>query len=62
MLQDLVDWRNAIAHQDFGPVGGVQTLHLSEARRWRRAVNALADDFDRAMYDHLSSIFGAAPW
>jgi hypothetical protein len=28
LLQELIDWRNAIAHQDFGPVGGDPTLHL----------------------------------
>jgi hypothetical protein len=62
LLQELVDWRNAIAHQDFGPVGGNPTLHLTRVRTWRRAVGALADAFDGAMYDYLSSLLGGAPW
>jgi hypothetical protein len=34
LLQELIDWRNAIAHQDFAPVAprGTPTLHLSSAR------------------------------
>ena len=41
-LQELIDWRNAIAHQDFAPVavGGVATLHLATVRGWRGALNA----------------------
>ena len=62
LLQELVGWRNAIAHQDFGPVGGVPTLHLTRVRAWRRAVDALADAFDGTMYDYLASLLGAAPW
>ena len=52
-LQELVDWRNAIAHQDFDPVGGDPKLHLSTVRAWRTAANSLADDFDRAMRNYL---------
>jgi len=62
LLQELIDWRNAIAHQDFNPVGGDATLHLTRVRSWRRTVGALADDFDRAMYDYLSTLLGHAPW
>jgi hypothetical protein len=62
LLQELIDWRNAIAHQDFDPVGGNSTLHLSRVRAWRRAVGALADDFDGTMHDHLTVLLGAAPW
>jgi hypothetical protein len=62
LLQELIDWRNAIAHQDFDPVGGNSTLRLSRVRSWRRAVGALADDFDRTMHDHLTVLLGAAPW
>src|SRR3954468_19675237 len=35
-LAELVNWRNAIAHQDFTPFGGDATLHLGRVRRWRR--------------------------
>jgi hypothetical protein len=64
LLQELVDWRNAIAHQDFDPVapGGVPTLHLARVRAWRRAVSALARYFDLAMYNYLMALRGSAPW
>ena len=64
LLQELIDWRNAIAHQDFTSVApvGAPTLHLSSVRRWRRAASALADNFDQVMYDYLRALLGAAPW
>jgi hypothetical protein len=63
-LQDLIDWRNAIAHQDFDPVaaGGAPNLHLARVRGWRSAVSALARNFDQAMYNYLSGLLGVAPW
>jgi hypothetical protein len=62
ILQQLVDWRNAIAHQDFDPVGGDETLHLTKVRGWRTAVGALAVDFDKTMYSYLLASLGGAPW
>jgi hypothetical protein len=64
LLQELVEWRNAIAHQDFDPVapGGIPTLHLARVRAWRSAVNALARSFDQAMYDYLRGLGGPTPW
>lgn len=62
LLQELINWRNAIAHQDFDPVGGDSTLHLTKVRAWRRAVSALADQFDQTMYDYLVALLGGAPW
>jgi hypothetical protein len=64
LLQELVDWRNAIAHQDFDPVapGGSPTLQLGRVRGWRSAVNALTRYFDQAMYNYLQALLGAAPW
>jgi hypothetical protein len=64
LLQELVDWRNAIAHQDFDPVapGGITTLRLATVRGWRRAVSELARYFDQAMYNYLRTLLGAAPW
>jgi hypothetical protein len=64
LLQGLVDWRNAIAHQDFTVVApsGSPVLHLSHVRGWRRAVSALADNFDRAMYNYLRGLIGSPPW
>ncbi len=64
LLQELVEWRNAIAHQDFDPVasGGAPTLHLVRVRGWRRAVNALAHSFDQTMYNYLGGLLGSGPW
>lgn len=62
LLQELIDWRNAIAHQDFGPVGGNPRLHLKKVRAWMSALGALAVEFDRTMYDYLFTLLGKAPW
>ncbi len=64
LLQELVDWRNAIAHQDFDSVApaGNPRLHLARVRAWRRAARALADCFDLVMYNYLRALLGAAPW
>jgi hypothetical protein len=62
LLQELIDWRNAIAHQDFRGVGGNSTLHVARVRGWRRAAGALADRFDAAMRDYLTGLLGATPW
>jgi hypothetical protein len=64
LLQELIDWRNAIAHQDFNTVapGGVPILHLGRVRSWRSAVNALARYFEQAMYNYLQGLLGHAPW
>jgi len=64
LLQELMDWRNAIAHQDFDPVapGGEPVLHLAKVRGWRSAVNALARHFDQVMYNYLQALLGSAPW
>jgi hypothetical protein len=64
LLQELIEWRNAIAHHDFASVapGGKAVLHLSRVRAWRRAIGSLAENFDRAMYNYLSGLGGAAPW
>jgi hypothetical protein len=63
-LQELVNWRNAIAHQDFTAVaaGGVATLHLVTVRAWRSALNGLARAFDLAMYNYLRGRTGTDPW
>lgn len=63
-LDELVRWRNAVAHQDFDPerLGGRTTLTLRMVRSWRSACDALARSFDRAMEAHAAKIAGAAPW
>jgi hypothetical protein len=62
-LQDLNDWRNAIAHQDFDPavLGGI-TLRLQRVQDWRRACRGLAMSFDAVMAAFLDSIVGHRPW
>jgi hypothetical protein len=64
MLEQLLRWRNAIAHQNFDLVaaGGTPSLHLAHVRNWRRAVNALAHSFDQVMYNHLAALLGHGPW
>lgn len=62
LLQELVDWRNAIAHQDFDRVGGDSTLHLARVRSWRSAANALTGFFDRVMRSYLAGLIGVSPW
>lgn len=62
LLQELIDWRNAIAHQDFIPVGGDPTLHLGRVRSWRSALNALTGSFDRVLRSYLSGLMGVPPW
>jgi len=64
LLQELIDWRNAIAHQDFDAVApaGTPTLRLAKVRAWRSAVDALARHFDQAMYNYLAALIGSPPW
>ena len=63
-LQELIDWRNAIAHQDFDSVApdGNRTLHLMRVRGWRSVLNVLSRHFDQAVYDYLKSLLGIDPW
>jgi hypothetical protein len=63
-LEMLNAWRNAIGHQDFDPLklGGRVTVRLADVRRWRRACEGLAVEFDAVVADHLRFILGAAPW
>jgi hypothetical protein len=62
-LEELVEWRNTIAHQDFRTrrVLG-RTLHLSDVRRWRSSCKGLARDFDAVLRDHLTTLTGVKPW
>lgn len=61
-LELLNAWRNAIAHQDWLPVGGNPRLLLSTVRTWRSACRSLAHDFDRAVRIHLQALTGVSPW
>lgn len=64
LLDELMRWRNAIAHNDFDPAtfGPNPVLHLAEVRGWRSALNGLCPAFDTVMRDHLTRMLGATPW
>jgi hypothetical protein len=61
-LEDLNDWRSAIAHHDWTKVGGNPNLRLGSVRGWRTTRNSLASSFDRPVYAHLQAMVGQAPW
>lgn len=64
MLDELMAWRNAIAHNDFDPAvfGPAPIVRLQQIRRWRSALRGLSDGFDRVLRNHLTGILGVAPW
>jgi hypothetical protein len=64
LLDELMRWRNAIAHNDFDPAvfGPNPVLHLADVRGWRSALNGLCPAFDTVMRDLLAAMLGAAPW
>jgi len=65
-LDEMVDWRNAIGHQDFNKptLKGQQAIHLRQVQGYRSTCNALAGFFDRAALDHVRSVMAdpAATW
>lgn len=63
-LEDLNNWRNAIAHHDFDPakLGGTINLRLATIRRWRTACEQLAVEFDIVIGNHVAQIIGVQPW
>ncbi len=65
LLEELNDWRNAIAHQDFAPAmlrGGRPILQLVQVQGWRRACDGLARSFDGVLHGYISSKTGTVPW
>jgi RiboL-PSP-HEPN len=64
LLEELNQWRNAIAHQDFDrqKLGGTIILRLDRVRRWRRACERLARALDEVMRRHMQSLTGSSPW
>jgi hypothetical protein len=64
LLDELNEWRNAIAHQDFDPskFGPRPTLRLSDVNGWRQACNQLARAFDMVTRTHLDGLLGLPPW
>jgi hypothetical protein len=61
-LRELMDWRNAIAHQDFNKLGGRTEARLGEARGWRSTCNGLVQTFDLVVADYLEDLTGTRPW
>jgi hypothetical protein len=61
-LDELNQWRNAVAHQDFAKVGGSDRLRLLDVQAWRAVCSALAPQFDAVLKSRLRLMVGAAPW
>lgn len=61
-LEELNQWRNAIAHQDFSKFQSGSALGLRHVREWRSACNQLAIAFDTAMLQHIQAVTGTTPW
>jgi hypothetical protein len=63
-LEQLNEWRNAIAHQDFNParLGGTASLRLLQVKRWRVACRRLARAFDEVVRRRMEVLTGATPW
>lgn len=64
LLEELIAWRNAIAHQDFdsAKLGGSTVLHLAAVRQWRSSIDHLVVSFDNVMHFYLQTMLGVAPW
>jgi hypothetical protein len=60
-LLKLIEWRNAIAHQDAKALAQ-KPLHLDEVREWRRVCENLVSSFDETMRLYIMSITAASPW
>jgi hypothetical protein len=63
LLDELMVWRNAIAHNDFDLAlfGQDPVLQLVQVRAWRSALNGLCQAFDTVMCNRLTRILGASP-
>ncbi|HEX8832446.1 MAG TPA: hypothetical protein VF705_14825 [Longimicrobium sp.] len=63
-LDVLMSWRNAIAHQDFrnAALGGAEEVDIRQVRRWRRACERLAVEFDAAIRLYLRTTTGVTLW
>lgn len=61
-LDNLNEWRNAIAHDDFSRISSGIALRLRRVRTWRGACNCLVFAFDETMYQYLATLNGTPPW
>lgn len=64
LLEDLTNWRNAIAHQDFTAptLTPAPPLQLRHVERWRSACRSLAKQFDAVVHGQIVALVGKAPW
>jgi hypothetical protein len=64
-LEELNNWRNAIAHQDFEAAmlkAGRPHLTLAQVQTWRKGCEGLARSFDEVLRAHLLTLTGLVPW
>ena len=59
-LEELNDWRNAIAHHDWKRVGPALQLRTAQSFRWN--CTALANAFDAAVGRYLARLVARQPW
>jgi hypothetical protein len=65
LLDELNEWRNAIAHQDFAGIlrrAGRPVLHLSQVQHWRKACDGLVRALDGVLAGYIQRTTGVAPW
>ena len=65
LLEELNEWRNAIAHQDFAPAmlrSGRPALQLAQVQGWRKVCEGLAQSFDEVLHAYIQVKTGTAPW
>lgn len=65
VLEEMNDWRNAIAHQDFTTAmlkAGRPNLTLAQVQTWRKACDGLARSFDEVLRQHLQTLTSLVPW
>jgi hypothetical protein len=66
-LDELLEWRNGIAHDDLARRHADGTLvparmTMAACRAWRRALDNLAPSFDRAVADQVQNLGRPRPW
>jgi hypothetical protein len=64
LLHAMIEWRNAIAHQNFSsstlvPPPPLRFVHVD---RWRSACSALAVSMDSVVRDRIHAVVGHWPW
>jgi hypothetical protein len=64
-LEEMNDWRNAVAHQDFATAmlkAGRPNLTFAQVQAWRKACDGLARSFEDVLRAHLHKLIGVVPW